>query len=311
MKFSLLEMKIVTGNAYAVMKPSAGNLFGILIISFLVMIFCVGFIQILINKTFHDPRTDFLIGSSVQAVLAFIFPAWLTAFLCIRDPYSYLGLSNSVYIKQFFMAFLLLIVAMPFLNCMIDWNAQLSLPDSMKALEDQLRTWEDTAAEATRSILNVSSLGGLISGILIVGCLTGFAEEMFFRAGILRAFIKIGINVHVGVWITALIFSAIHFQFFGFIPRLLIGALLGYLFAYTGSVWIPAFTHALNNSIVVIEAWRIARGHRIQSIESFGTHGGADLWFAILSLFLSVALLVYLSKHAPESLNSKVYGKIR
>lgn len=284
-------MHINPTNHYNILKPTASNLFGCLLLTFLVMILVVGFIQLFFNNLIPSERTAFLLGSSFQAVLAFIFPAWLTAFLCTPKPYEYLGVTEHVKSSEFLIIFVIYLAAVPFLNSMISWNSTFSFPESLSGIETQLREWEDSAAEITQKILNNPSWGALISGILIVGCLTGFAEEMFFRAGLLRAFLKLGINKHVGIWITAIIFSAVHFQFFGFIPRMLIGAFLGYIFVYTQSVWTAAFAHALNNSLTVLMAWLTARGINVSFFETVGTDGLSGMIFSIVSFILSLLLL--------------------
>lgn len=285
-------MLLTKTNQLNLLKPTGVNIFGTLTFSFFVMLMTVGFIQLLVNHTVSDARSAFLIGSAFQSVLAFIFPAWLTAVLCTPDPGEYLGFSSSRNLMQYLWVAVIYCASIPFINFTIDLNASLRLPDSLEAVYTQLKLWEDTAADTTQKILGVTSVSGLVSGLLIVGCLTGFAEEMFFRGGLLRAFLKTGVNRHVGIWVTALIFSAIHFQFFGFIPRLLIGAFLGYLYVYTGSIWVASFAHALNNSLAVIVAWLVARGIDVSVIESIGMRA-EDLPIVCLSVFVSVAALIW------------------
>ncbi len=106
------------------------------------------------------------------------------------------------------------------LNQLIFWNDSIVFPESLRELEEKLRGWENSSRHFTDAILSTTTIPGLVSGIAIVGCLTGFAEELFFRAGIQRQLCK-AIPGHAAVWISAFIFSAMHFQFFGFFPRLL------------------------------------------------------------------------------------------
>ena len=93
------------------------------------------------------------------------------------------------------------------------------------------------------------------------------------------------------VWIAAFVFSAMHFQFFGFIPRLLLGAFFGYLYIWSGSIWTSVFAHALNNSMVVITAWLVAKGKTDIDFEQFGITESGIPWCAIISGILLFCFL--------------------
>lgn len=292
------------------MKPTLSNKLSILFCSFVVFVVISGFVSSLLRETALSARNAFLLGSIVQSVLAFILPAWLVALLCSANRNEYLGIDERTALRQFVGAFIFMVLFTPALNAVIEWNASVTLPDSMKGLQDSFRNWEDAAARTTSIILHDSSWWGLISGVLIVGCLTGFSEEMFFRAGLQKAMSSSGYNVHVAVWTSAFIFSAIHFQFFGFIPRMILGACFGYAFAYTGSIWIPAFMHALNNSVVVISTWMADRQLINIDMESVGTSASGQIWFALISALVCGAFLSYFGRgffKSPE--NSRKYYK--
>lgn len=117
---------------------------------------------------------------------------------------------------------------------------------------------------------------------------------MFFRAGLQKALTSSGLNHHLAIWTAAFIFSAVHFQFFGFVPRLLLGALFGYLYCYTGSIWIAATAHALNNSLVVLSAWLTARGVVDVRFDEIGTGGEYGWLFALASAVLTTGFIIYL-----------------
>lgn len=278
---------------HTLLKPNFGNLFGSLFITFFVMLIVVGAFQMLLDNLIEDVRMVFLCTSICQSVLVFIFPSYLTAKLCIANPDSYLGITEKVRVRQFIGVLILFIIGLPALNLVIDWNSNMSLPDSMAGMESMMREWEETAEATTSMVLGDRSLWGLISGVLVVGCLTGLAEEMFFRAGIQQALIKCGSGHHLAIWIAAFIFSAIHFQFFGFFPRLIIGAALGYIFYYSGSIWVAAFGHAFNNSLVVVMTWLAARGYVSFELDKIGTGSENDLWIALLSIVITVGFIFF------------------
>lgn len=274
--------------------PTLGNKLGILFVTFFVMFILVSFASAFLSTVLNNGRDAFLLSSVLQSLLAFIFPAWLVARMCTVSSGGYLGFSTPVSFRQFAGILIFMILITPALNAVVFWNAGLSLPGFMSSAERMMRAWEDAAAKTTAMILGDTSVWGLVSGVLVVGCLTGLSEEMFFRAGLQKAISSCGINRHVAVWISACVFSAIHFQFFGFVPRLLLGALFGYVYAYTGSIWISAFAHSLNNSAVVVTAWLTARGLTDIDFDSIGVNGAESLWLVSSSLVLGIGFIFLL-----------------
>lgn len=287
----MLNMNTDNASRTTLMAPTLANRLGTLLMTFFVMIIIVGLSKGVIDYLAGGSvRNAFLVSSCLQNILAFIFPAWLAAYLCSTDASRYLGLSQPVRSMQFIGVIALLVIMTPAMDFIVNWNSGMKLPESMHSLEQTMRDWEEAAARTTAMILGDSSVWGLVSGVLIVGLLTGFAEEMFFRAGIQRAMTSAGINAHVAIWTTAVIFSAVHFQFFGFIPRVLLGAVFGYLYMYTGSVLVSAWAHALNNSTVVISAWLMARGITSVEIERMLDFNGSA-WAVGASVILTFAFI--------------------
>lgn len=277
---------------FALVKPTLGNKLSPLVMAFVVMIMLVGMSGAVMSQLPIAERTQFLLSSALQNVFAFIFPAWLVARLCYASPSRYLGLSQPTAARQYLGMVLLYLAMLPAMNMIIEWNENIHLPEAMSGFEQTMRMLEDNAADITESILYDTSWWGLISGVLIVGCLTGLAEESFFRAGLQKAFTSSGINPHVSIWTVAVIFSAIHFQFFGFVPRVLLGAFFGYLYWYTGSLWIPAAAHALNNSLAVISSWLVARGWIADDAGDFLIQGTQGVVLGIFSL-AATAIIIF------------------
>jgi membrane protease YdiL (CAAX protease family) len=91
----------------------------------------------------------------------------------------------------------------------------------------------------------------MLLGFLVISLIAGLSEEFFFRKMLQPRIISLTGNHHAGIWITAFIFSAIHLQFFGLIPRMALGALFGYYFCWTGNIWLPVLAHALNNALTL------------------------------------------------------------
>ena len=285
-------------------KPTLGNRLGILLLTFIVMLIAVGLIKLVLDSIITDSRTAILASSVTQALFAFILPAWLAAYLCSHSAASYLGTNTPVASRQFLGVLILLVIMMPAMNSIVAWNENLSLPASMSALEQSMRSMEDAAAAMTDILLGDTTVWGFISGVLIVGILTGIAEETFFRAGLQKALASAGINHHVAIWTAAFIFSTIHFQFFGFVPRLLLGAAFGYIYHTTQPLWVAASAHALNNSIVVITAWLVNRGLMNADIEQIGVDGSGTTiwkWVSLAATLVFIACFWHKTFCAPSS----------
>ena len=148
-----------------------------------------------------------------------------------------------------------IVVAMPAMNYIIDWNESIRLPESMSDIEQMLRQYEDMAKTATDNLTKGKSFGGILVLILTVGCLTGFGEEVFFRGMFTRLIIDKPCNKHIAIWIGAFLFSLMHFQFYGFVPRMLLGGFFGYLMVWSGSLWLPIIAHAINNSLAIVSIY--------------------------------------------------------
>lgn len=249
-----------------------------------------------------DNRAALLFQSAVQSVVAFILPAWVAFKAFYISPEKDLGISDGYPVRSLLVTLLTMACAIPFLNEVIAFNESISFPAS---LQSAFREWEATAGAYTERMLDTTTVGGMLSGVLVIGVLTGTAEEIFFRGALQKMLLGPGVNRHGAVWLAALVFSIMHFQPFGFIPRLLLGAFFGYLYMWSGSIWLSATAHAFNNSLVVIFTWLAHRGADISFYEHCGTAENGTLWMAFVSLALSVGMIFACSKYISRKHPSK------
>lgn len=191
-----------------------------------------------------------------QALFLFIVPALITAVLATRLPATMLAIDRCPRLAPTLFIIATIIVAIPAMEYIIAWNAGLHLPESMGEIEQALRTMEDSAASATSLIMGSDTIGSLIVSILIVGIMAGLSEELFFRGALQQTLTSTRLNRHAAVWIAALIFSFMHFQFFGFIPRLILGAFFGYILLWGNNLWYCIIAHATNNILATITMWQ-------------------------------------------------------
>ena len=271
----------------------ASSRWGVFALSFVVMFLLMGIMQTIVNSIGLDRRCYILTFSLVQGLFVFIFPTILTWMMTSLRPWHMMGMDRSLSLKSLGWMLALYVIAYPAMAQIIYYNADISFPDSMKGLEQTLRDWENAGADATAAIMSTTTVGGLIVNVLIVGLFTGLAEEMFFRAGIQRMMMTSRISPTVAIWSAAAIFSFVHFQFFGFVPRLLLGAMFGYVYWRTRSIWAPALLHGINNSIVVVTEWLNRRNGTSFDFEQFITNTSGIPWWFIFSTLLTILFIIY------------------
>ncbi|GAB3935008.1 CPBP family intramembrane glutamic endopeptidase [Larkinella terrae] len=188
---------------------------------------------------------------------------------------------------------LLTITFMPLNGLIIEWNQNIDLPDSFAGLEEWMKQKEDQMAGLTNFLTNFTSPIELVMALIVIGLIPGIGEEVLFRGMLQRKLAQWTGNVHVAIWLSALIFSAIHVQFYGFVPRALLGALFGYLYLWSGNIWVPILAHAVNNSFTVLMVWLFHR--RMISVDIENTES-VPLTGALISLLLTIGFLAFFRK---------------
>ena len=226
----------------------------------------------------------------VNQIGFFILPAIMYAYLENRKPADYLKLNSKLNYAHLLVASILIIVSMPAINWLVEINEGMKLPEVFKGLENWMRDSENKTNQLTEAFLNVTTPGGLVINLIIIALLAAVGEELLFRGVILRLFIEWFKNIHLAVILSAILFSALHLQFYGFLPRMVLGILFGYIFIWSGSLWIPIVLHFIFNGITVVAAYLYYKGLIQTDVESFGASDNALL---VLSSFLLITLLLF------------------
>lgn len=189
--------------------------------------------------------------------------------------------------QSFLLSLVFFMVAFPFVNYIAEWNASVEIPTF---LGDWMRGKESQAGKLTELFLDMPNAGLMIFNLLMIAVLPAVGEELIFRGIIQRGLTKQFGNPHLAIWIAAALFSAIHLQFFGFVPRLLMGVAMGYLLFWSGNLWYPIIAHFTNNALSVILAYGIQHGSVEADIESVGlenaTMASFSLVFCLMLLYL-------------------------
>lgn len=238
---------------------------------------------------------DFVrINQIISVACMFLLPAILCAYFFHKRPAAYLKINTAIDPKFLIYSLILIVAIQPLIGFTAYYNNLISLPESLSGLETLLREMEDTANTLTERLLTTDSVAILLLNIFVVAILAGITEEFFFRGSMQQIFKSIVKNRHIAVWLTAFVFSFIHFQFYGFVPRLILGALLGYLFVWSGNLWIPVIVHSLNNLFAIL---LFHFYHGTPAYEKVSTLGSGDtLWTVGISIVVSGALLFLLSR---------------
>ncbi|MCW5910214.1 MAG: CPBP family intramembrane metalloprotease [Cyclobacteriaceae bacterium] len=152
-------------------------------------------------------------------------------------------------------AFTVTVIVIAFMvpnSVFIEWNSSFVFPEFLKEFGEWARAREDVAAELTKFFTVFNSTGDLLLGMVVIALLPALGEELVFRGMLQPELYRLSGNYHAAIWISAFIFSAFHMQFFGFVPRLFLGALFGYLYWWSGNFWVPVIAHFVNNGFMVI-----------------------------------------------------------
>ena len=211
------------------------------------------------------------ISAMLQDVFAFIVPAVATALVVTRRPADLLMIRSRPGITVFMLVVALLFVSIPFQEAVIYWNYHITLPHWAQGFEAWARQMENAAFETMKCLLGDTSVVALI------------------------------VNLLMAVWVVAVIFSALHFQLFGFVPRMLLGAYFGYLLIWTGSLWAPVAAHVLNNMMFVLTAWLQVRNGEPVTNEPSLWHPAAIAASAALSAAVLWALWKFGRRNSDKS----------
>ncbi len=229
-----------------------------------------------------------------QGVVSF-FMFILAPLLLIRslkyDINHYLNWKEQPVMGLILLSGLLVILVMPLNSLIIDWNANVNFPESMKGFEAWAREKENFAAELTKMLAQFTTVPELLVGILVIAVIPAIGEELVFRGIVQKQLHRWSGSGHVAIWVAAFAFSAIHNQFFGFLPRMILGALFGYLYMWSGRISVPILAHFVNNGFQVFMLYLYQTGRIEIDLESTESMP----WYSVLvSAVLCAAVMYYL-----------------
>ena len=271
----------------------------ILILSGLVLSQIIGALlcQLLYDVSFFsstqdvfDPQNKKLIDAMkllqfFNALGVFIVPSIL--FLHFRGVsfYTYLKLNSSVYFKGILAISMMALAMIPVANFLGALNAMLPLPDFLSFL----KVIEAQTLLITEQFLLMDTPIDLLLMLGLIGFVAAIGEELLFRGVLQNLFQEWFGSPHIAIWLTAFLFSVIHFQYHAILPRFVLGALIGYVYVNSGNLRSAMLLHLFYNSTLVLLTFFIQHGSLDASWEEVGAEG---LMFALTSVLVLVVLLL-------------------
>ncbi|WP_046243618.1 CPBP family intramembrane glutamic endopeptidase [Hymenobacter terrenus] len=186
----------------------------------------------------------------------------------------------------------LIVIILPVMSGLIAWNAGAHFPSFLHDFEVWARASEDRAQGLTKFLTQFNSAGRFWAGILVIAVVPAVSEELVFR-GVIQQNLVRWFSPHVGVWLGAAIFSAIHFQFFGFVPRFVLGLVLGYLYLWSGNILVSMAAHFTQNAFQLLILYLTQRGQFGWGFDPDSTKA-LPWWLVLPSAVLTAGLLYFL-----------------
>lgn len=225
-----------------------------------------------------SPAGFLRITQTLGSLGGFMVPALL--FSCFQDGkrLEFLSANKSPNYVLANTVLVMSIVILPVVALLEQWNMAIHLPDWLSGLEQWMKQMEESADSISEIMFGDLTYGTLCVNILVMAALPAICEEFLFRGALQNLLEKKSGSPHLSIWITAIVFSAIHLQFYGFIPRLLLGAYLGYLLYWSRSLWLPVLAHFLHNALSILVSFTfLRRGVDLDEMKFTDIHGATTL----------------------------------
>jgi uncharacterized protein len=238
---------------------------------------------------------------TLQAIGLFIIPAFIIGYIFDKSSLNYLAFKKNISFYSIFSIATIMLCSLPVINFLAKLNSDMQFPEFLKQVELWMKDKETAAQQITEAFLKMDSIGMLLFNIFMIGILPSIGEELIFRGILQRIFTEWTKNIHWGILIAAILFSGMHMQFYGFLPRFVLGALFGYLFYWSGSIWVPILAHFINNTTAVV-LYYFYSDKMEEQIDNFGVSQGTYIFLIGSILIVSYLLWDFYKK------NKKITG---
>lgn len=266
---------------------------GMRVFLFLFILLISSLIGVVFLKIFmFSSDTGLKIGQGISSAMMFIVPPIVYYFITRKEkPMQALGFRDIAPWWLLLVGIALMFLSLPVTNQLTDWNEGMKLGGVFSSLEEWMKSLEEAAQAATERMLNADSIGELLLNLLVIALIPAVGEELTFRGVLQQALTRKMKSPHVAIILSAAIFSFIHFQFYGFLPRMFLGIVLGYMFYITGSLWMSIAMHFVNNGTAVVLYYLNNKGIIDVDVDRFGAL--ENPWLIGLSAVVTAGLIVW------------------
>jgi membrane protease YdiL (CAAX protease family) len=254
-----------------------------------------------LEKAMSDPANvqALRVVQLVSTFFIFFIPAWLTSFIIHKRPFAFMGYNWRISWKQLVLAILIMLAALPLVSVLADLNKLIPLPASVAKFFKDL----DTAyADQVKMMATIKGFGDYLWALVVIAFAPAIFEETFFRGGMQNLLSRATTRFWMPIIVTSVIFSVIHFSWDGFISRILLGVVLGLLYAWSGSIWTNIIAHGVHNGLIVTQLyWLTMHGKSLEAAEN----ESFPWWAALFATILLVLLLVLYKRISDDVLRRK------
>jgi len=242
-----------------------------------------------ISDPLNNPevKIPFMITQGVGSAFGMIFIPWLIYTRVFKLSLNF-GQTRAT-IQPILFTFLIVIFFMVVNSPVGEWNQNIKFPSSFSGLQQALQLMEENMKVLTALLIEFNSVGEFILGLIVIAIIPAIGEELVFRGLVQNHLVRITKNIHVAIWVAAFIFGAIHMQFYGLFPRMLLGALFGYLYYFSGKLSYAMFAHFFNNGVAVVAVYM----HQLGKIEYDIESNESLLWYQVLISAVVLILLLF------------------
>jgi len=237
--------------------------------------------------------------NTLASLLAFLLPALILAKMVSKQPFAQLGFRRAISKKQLLLIVVITFASMVLSGALGELNERIPIPAKWFAKAKKL---EDLYKEAMLSMAYMKTMWDYLLSLVVLAAAPALFEEVLFRGGFQQIFIGWTKNKWAGIIITSILFSAIHFSYFGFLPRAALGIVLGLIFFYSKNIWLSIALHFLNNAFVVTQLYIVSRQGK--SIEKTMDEN-MPIWWGAIALLLLIVFLKPFKKESDIVLSSK------
>lgn len=197
----------------------------------------------------------FLAIQGISALGAFVLPALLFPLIQRMQPIAYYQMDRRIDFRLVAIAVVTLLFSQSAISLLSELNNQLVIPESWGPVGEWLSSSHQEVQQGYAQLLNFQSFGHMLLALLVMAVVPAVGEELIFRGAMQRVMGQWTGNGHAAVWLAAVLFSLFHFQVYLFLPRVVLGAVMGYLLLWSGNMWYPILAHFANNAWVVLAAY--------------------------------------------------------